>query len=665
MWNPFKKKEEKVEEFYKPTISITDSAVVSRKLIEQFKGEVKQEKVVFPVALGEEHPFNFTSTELLYQTVGLITGAIDKYIDFIVGPGFYVTSEDERAKEIIEKFMQDVNFDTVIRAWIKEGLIKGNGFLELGGGADEVPQGLKLLNANWMYVERDKLGVVEGYNQHSGGFKRFDKSKIIHFEPYQIAHFPFNRISDGAYGMGIIYPIDRTIANLLKQENDLHMLMNRKANVPYDVTLGKIVGDKYYKVKPADVAKLGKEFETLNNKHEWTHDALTEIKNLDFGNIGDKYDAVLKYDLDMLIFALQVPEVLMGKSVNLATAPVQLDAFGRRIQSIQAEVEKVVEQNIFSRVLEANGFDINVVHVEFEWGRPSTMEAYERLKVMTEILKQPTISRALTGLMEKEVVRLLKFDEVEYEELKEEEEDEKNKEREKEEQRQQPIVPGQQKSPAQKPPQPPTKQPTPTTAKTKAHSHSHKGVEEAFDKFKTIEEWLGFNYRQFLGEIINATKKDKFEMVMAKNVIEEKAGKLTSLQVNELKNVLDEGFREGKGMREMANMVDKRVKPKDLYMMKKGVVKTGISGLPILSKAKEKRSIAIVRSEVTRMANIGAVEHYKDNKIKKVSWVASFGPRTCPECGDLDGRVFNIDDHPDIPLHTMCRCSLVPVTELI
>ncbi len=311
--------------------------------------------------------------------------------------------------------MQDVNFDTILRAWIKEGLIKGNGFLEIGGSENDSPQGVKVLDAKWMYVKRDEYGVIQSYNQYTGGFKRFDKTKMIDFKPYQIAHIPFNKVGDGVYGLGVISPALNTINNLLQNEKDLHMLMSRKANAPYDVTMGKVVGGKYIKPKKAAIEDMAKKLEWLHNKHEWAHDGLTEIKALNFGDVGEKFESVLKYDTDMLFFTFQIPEVLMGRSVNLATAPVQMDAFERRITSIQAEVEKVIEQNLFKRILLANGID---EHVEFEWGRPSSREKYERLSKISELLKLPFISSYLVKFIEKDVVRILDYNENEFEEAR-------------------------------------------------------------------------------------------------------------------------------------------------------------------------------------------------------------------------------------------------------
>ncbi len=88
---------------------------------------------------------------------------------------------------------------------------------------------------------------------------------------------------------------------------------------------------------------MAKKLEFLNNKHEWAHDGLTEIKALNFGDVGEKFESVLKYDLEKVFSEFQIPEVLMGRPVNLATAPVQMDGFERRVSSIQAEAERLLK----------------------------------------------------------------------------------------------------------------------------------------------------------------------------------------------------------------------------------------------------------------------------------------------------------------------------------
>ena len=679
---------------YSPMIVNDEVSVAlerSKKIEEQFKGEVEQKEVKFPIELGEEHPFDFSMCEELNKKEGFVNAVIDKYVDFVVGPGFYVECEDERALKIIEDFNTEVNMDTQLRAWVRQALAKGNSDLELGGGKDESIQGMKLLNSNYIYIKRNEFGEVLGFNQYKGAFKKFDKNKIIPFEPWEIVHLNLNKIGDGAYGYGIVYPALVTINNMLRSEKDLHMLMSRKANSPYHIKMGGVYGGKYYKPNPSDVSRLGKELEYQTNKHEWTTDGLTEIKVLDFGNIGEKFDIVLKYDQEKLFYIFQIPAVIMGMAnVPEGLAKVQMDAFERRIQSIQAEVEKLIEEQIYKRVLNSQGLDF---HVEFQWGRPSNQEKAERLLRITELMKIPIISQSLFKLMEKDVVKLLDYNEDEYEQMTAEEE------RKREEERPQPIVPGENESP----PQLPIKQPIPKESlkefirkvgsKWKVFSHTTGKLlgtydseeeakkalqrmamfkrmkqfytkeicphcQESWENINDIQEWLNFNYRDYVKSISAFIKSDDFYNLKAESDIEEAAGYLTPTQINELKRVLNKGFVEGKGIREIARNIDMKVKPNDLYEI------TTEDKLGNLIRSRDVRSIGIARTEISRVANEGAIKQFEEAGISKIRWVASSGDRTCPDCEALNGVIFETFNHPDIPLHPYCRCTTIAITEL-
>ena len=649
----FFKKEETNTIDYTPLIVINEAeARLSNIVNPQFKGEVEQEIIKFPHELGVKHPFDFKTAEELYKKFGFVTAVIDKFIDFVVGPGFFIECEDERAKEIINKFMEDINFDTLIRSWIKEALIKGNGFLEISGG-DSI-KGLKVLNANYMYVVRDDKGVIKGYNQYTGGFKRLDKSKIIPFKEHEIGHLPFNKVGDCPYGNGIISPAFSTIDNLIQNQKDMHMLMGRKANSPYVVKMGGVVGGKYYKPNPTDVEAFGRKLEWLHNKHEWTVDGLTDIKALDFGNIGEKFDSILEYDVNMLFYTFQIPAVIMGMArIPEGLAKVQMDAFERRINSIQAEVEKVIEQEIFSRILKSNGFD---VHVEFEWGRPSNMERYERLNKITEMMKIMGVSNSLRKLMEKDIVRLMNYNEEEYEVMSEEEEKERELER------QQPIVPGQNQSPPQTTT---TKQPQPKPEENLHDDFCPHCLDIKEGQYNKIEEWLGFNYKKYLKNILDVIGEEKFVDLAATTDVEEMAGKLTVNQISKLKDVLNDGIKKGSSMNEIALNIENKVKPKDLFKLSEGEIVKDTTGLPVLSKAKEWRNMAIARSEITRVSNAGAVKYFEKEGVKKLRWIASYGSRTCPICEGLNNQIFNINNVPDLPQHTMCRCTLLPLQEVL
>ncbi len=630
-------------------VLLEQTPITGKPIDPGFQGKVKNKKVTFPDELGNEHPFNFQVLEKLYSTYGLVTGSVDKYVDFIVGPGFFVTAEEgeksQQAVQIINDFMRDINFETLLRDWIREALLKGNGFLELGGKkADESPKGVKLLNANWMYVNRDSKGIIKGFNQFVGGFEKFTKKKIKEFKPHQIAHLPLCVVGDGAYGIGIISPALKFIDALIQNQKDLHMLMGRKANAPLQIKLGAVVGDKYYKPSEASITKYGKDLEWLNNKHEWATDGLTEMKVVDFGNIGEKFNEVLNHDLEMIRVTFQIPEVLWGNSVNLATAPVQMDAFERRVKSIQQQIEKVIEKEIFRRVLLANKVDI---HVEFNWGKLSTLQRDNRLSKLTELINSNNTSESLRKLAEREIVNLMEFDEKEFEDLSEEEE------KRREEERSQPLVPGQNANP-----------PTPVRQSFSSYEHvCGKGCAHTEDSKKnwTLTEWLGFNYDEYVDDIESFLGTYEFGFLAATSAVEIEAGLLSQTQISSLRGVMSKGFKEGMSLDEMAIAIDKKVKPQNLLKMENGKI-IQKHGKPVLVRGKEHRAMGIIRTETTKVANEGAKLQFKKGGVTHIRWVSSFGKRTCPTCEGLNGEVFPIDQHPSIPIHGMCRCTLVPVT---
>ena len=53
---------------------------------------------------------------------------------------------------------------------------------------------------------------------------------------------------------------------------------------------------------------------------------------------------------------------------------------------------------------------------------------------------------------------------------------------------------------------------------------------------------------------------------------------------------------------------------------------------------------------------------YKAVGVKKVKWVAENDHKTCGECREMDGEIFNIQDAPP-KLHHNCRCYYIPVRE--
>ena len=186
-------------------------------------------------------------------------------------------------------------------------------------------------------------------------------------------------------------------------------------------------------------------------------------------------------------------------------------------------------------------------------------------------------------------------------------------------------------------------------------------MKEELNRDYKLQEWLGFNYKDFLAFISQAIANDPFDFVRARTTDEIIAGKLNSVKVDELRNVLESGFKKGQSLREISTKIEERVKPKDLFATKEGRLLLNAKGDKILRLSAQFRSIALARSETTRLAAIGAQDNYRQSGIEQYSWVASIGNRTCPICEDLNGQIFEVGLGEMPPAHGMCRCTIIPV----
>lgn len=594
--------------------------VREQNIEEKFKGQVELKLIKFPKELGEEHPFSFLECEKVCEKHGIVRAIIDKYIDFIISPSFYIKSKNKKAEIIINDLIENVGFDGILRNWIHEGLSKGNGFLELGIDKNNIQ--FKVINSNNMYIKRNEFGEIIKFNQYNGEVNRFDPKKIIPFEPDEIAHLKINSIGDNAYGFGLISSAFKILDNIARLEKDSHLLTSRKANSPIHAK----IGTPEEPATSADVFEFGSKLEYLNNMHEWATDHRVEFKVIDFGNLSDKFNNLLQYDMTALLYAFQIPAVLMGSAYqNEGIAKVQLDAFERRIQSLQANIERIIEEQIFKPILKLNGLD---EHVEIFWGQPSEGRVNERINQLSLIMQNPYISKQLRQFIELDIANTLSYKDAENILTKPEKPSEIEREEE-ENDLTQPEIPGE-----------------------KENFHIH----EELDIETKLSEWINFDYIQYKEEINKFIESDEFKNLKAENRAEILLGKLNQKQINRLKNILKDSFEKNKSLNEISKEIEK-LKLRDRYNIDE-------DGKKNLIMSKEDRPISIARTETTRVSAEGVLNNYKNKGIENVRFLASISSRTCPICLDLNGKIYKLNESREvIPVHPLCRCSWVAIQE--
>ncbi len=577
---------------------ITNSII--DQLTEQFKGEskVKLKRLRGQELNIEEHPTNFEILEAVYKQVPIAFGLVNKYVDFIMSGGIFVKSDNAQAQKIIEDFIRDTGFNSLMREWIRESLIKGWGVLELGTGDNDAIDGMKVHNTDNFFIELDDTGEIKGHIQDRGRDK-----EPIPFDIKEIAGLGLNKISSSHYALGVLHPLLSTINNIGLAEIDMHTVLSRKANSPIVITAGTT------EMPPTkqDIDRIGEKLVWLRNKHEWVFGPDVKFDVKEFGNIGDKFLNVIEHDMQTFVWGGQMPEVLFGSgNIPEGLAEEQGAATDRVITSMQDEIEKIVESQIFRRVLQSQGIDD---HVELEWGQPSNDEKNERIKTIVEILNIQSLEMGLRIALEKELATLLELEVEEAPEI----------ERNREDEEEQPRVPGQNRPEQQM---------------------LHEEYNFELNDY-SVKEWLNFNFGEYLTSILDFINEDNFDLLREKGI--------SQAQVGQLKAVLKGGFIRGASMNEISKNIERRVRPGELK---------GISNAL--------RSMRIARTEVTRTAFQGSLKEYNKEQVQKLRFVSSLGQRTCPQCESLQGKIFSIQESAGlIPVHPSCRCTMVPVVEVI
>ena len=631
---------------YKPAIAVTEKdRQVSFK--EEFKGEVFDVPVKFPKGLGAEHPFEFSDFEKIYKKVGLVSGGVNKIVDEIVGD-FNVEADNVKAQTILESFINDSDFKISLKPWIREAVLKGNGFMEIDAKESQV----RVMNANSMYVRRNKKGKVLGFNQFKGGMAHFsrDKDKVVPFTTKEMVHLKINKIPNDPYGIGIVYANERVIENIILNEQDNQKLISRKAGAPIHVRLGVGQGA----VQQEDIDTFKGNLQYMQNSTEWVTDGSTEISTIDFSGIGDNIIKNLDHNIEMLAAGMEIPLVLFGKAnVPEGLAKAQKEIFNRKIQSIREEIESIIEM-IFKQILLKNNLDAKI---DFTWELPTNEEKNLRLSEIEKALKNTFLSEPLKAALEIEYATVLGLDDLVniLTKPKDAEQVADDKRKKEEAELRQPEVPGEKPTAKTQKAEIKVKEKIEVKEKEKVIITEAEMQEMTIREFANITELPGFNYSDYLISILKRLKVEKFSDLRALTEADVAEGLLTANQVNRLGLILKDGFRRNKTMKKITADIKAGIDLKDRKIGERITLSAG------------SRPSVIARTEVVRLSNLGLKDMYKENGIERYRYLAANDNRTSEICLSLDGSVFPLSEGaPGInmpPMHPNCRSTIVGVVE--
>lgn len=160
-------------------------------------------------------------------------------------------------------------------------------------------------------------------------------------------------------------------------------------------------------------------------------------------------------------------------------------------------------------------------------------------------------------------------------------------------------------------------------------------------------------------------KTDEILTTVADKVYKHYGGELSKKQIKSIVKKSFKGKTYSKRIWKNTNKVSKLLK-KDMNKFLKGKISVNDIKNHVEKKFKANRVNVdrLVNSEISRVINEATLEWCKGNGVKKVIRIVELDNRTCTDCKDYDGSIYDINNIPvELPEHANCRCFYEPYYE--
>ncbi len=198
-----------------------------------------------------------------------------------------------------------------------------------------------------------------------------------------------------------------------------------------------------------------------------------------------------------------------------------------------------------------------------------------------------------------------------------------------------------------------------------SNQHNHKRLSELKLKMSKITEELMLKIKGLTEEQIHKVIINQYQDIIVKIV-----GNDFALPNEELIKMMMDNPWSG------ANFSDRLWRNKSLLefnlneVLTRGFIqgKTTVEIAKELSLRLEKNfdvCLRLVRTERMHYLNESSKKAYQDAGVKQLQYWAAEDERTCETCGNYHEEIMEFEEAPILPLHPNCRCTYIPVIEMI
>lgn len=359
---------------------------VLRRLAEAFSLKTKSGYAVPQKALVYETPcVPLADVMKLYERDPTCKASVDLLAASAVGAGFYTTVDENyekavEAKQIVDRFNEDVNLDALLCDMARGLIACGNDFwLKL------TPEKLVELHRlpvdavnriEQSFIGEKSLKIpykVESYKlRQAYGGERLDAEAVIHWR--------INCLDYSGYGTGVLQVLLHSLA-FQSDKRPAFAWMKAKIERIMPRIFEKYAGpDVLALLERADEGTIQKFEQAIKNRNE-------EGAWLFYSGKGDIRPVTLdprarfEYYVEHLInqFYLgcetPLPRLFSTPGFTEASAKAALELQNMLIKPVQRYIKRQVEREVFDVVLAQAGFDPAKTQPRLHWGLPKTQEA--------------------------------------------------------------------------------------------------------------------------------------------------------------------------------------------------------------------------------------------------------------------------------------------------
>jgi len=342
-------KKENVVTFHRDAVLIARSVdfddfdpVQYGKIKEQLKENLLIDGKVLPkVATAQgvagEYPEDYGDYNDYYDSyayIPFVTQAVNIKHMLLWQNGFDTESEKTRQKKAADRFLKEINADTVLREGTLHGLITGNCYWlgEKKGG-------------KWTFTVLDSRHVLLANDGKS--FLYIENKKqpknIPELTPNTvkgILHLPFNKLG-GKYGVSSLKHVLPTIKSLLYMERYMPKIVRKRGDPPLSIKITAANEDEFKRIKEKIVKRKSTE--------DIFHDGTLEIEEVYKTTPRFGVMEVVQHFRDNLVAGLGVPEVALGfgGTTTMATAEYQERLLIGELRGYQRQIKRFIEQKLF------------------------------------------------------------------------------------------------------------------------------------------------------------------------------------------------------------------------------------------------------------------------------------------------------------------------------